>query len=170
MTAASSVAVGGKKKDPAPNGVHSEKMKQHIPSQTWQDCLSTARYSPWERQRPEGPASHPACAVHLPLSCTTTTPRQRGSHAVRRREGTDLLCRSHVLPALKSTRRSCPSANRTACGWWDQLWLLQVWKLCQLVRWAQQLKNKHKDGFDSQELQIHHSARPHLQTCASQKL
>lgn len=85
-------------------------------------------------------------------------------------EGTDLLCRSHVLPALKSTRRSRPSANRTACGWWDQLWLLQVWKLCQLVRWAQQLKNKHKDCFDSQELQIHHSARPHLQTCASQKL
>lgn len=44
---------------------------------------------------------------------------------------------------------------------------MEIWKLCQLVRWAQELKNKHKDCFGSQytsqQLQIHHSTPPGLQ-------
>lgn len=59
-------------------------------------------------------------------------------------------------------------ANQTAYSQHDQFWLEEIWKLCQQVRWAQELKkkiNKWEDRFGCQHThqQSHSSVLLHLQ-------
>lgn len=71
---------------------------------------------------------------------------------MRERSERALVGSNVTLPAPEG--HTAPSSStqpeqRTA-GRWDQLWLMETWKLCQLVRQAQELTNKHEDGFGSQ--------------------